>query len=133
MAVSAATKGKLTLHGGAQWRPMIHVRDIAYAIVNNLKSSATGIYNLATENVTMRDLAQRAQFITQCDIDLQPMKEDLRNYRVSTDKAVAEGVLVKPHHSIDFGIVQFVDLVRSGRVTDPTRSMYFNVKHLRGE
>lgn len=129
MAVSAATTGRLTLHGGEQWRPMIHVRDIAYAIVANL-DGAVGIHNLSTENVQMKDLAERVKRITGCEIETHPMASaDLRNYRVISKR----GVDISPFHSVDFGIVQFVDLVRSGRVTDPNRSVYFNVKHLREE
>lgn len=128
MAVDAATTGRLTLHGGEQWRPMIHVRDIAMAVVNNL-DGATGIHNLATENVQMQDLAKRVQNITKCEVDIISLKEDLRNYRVISK----HDVHITPWHSVDFGIVQFVDLVRSGRVTDANRSVYFNVKHLKGE
>lgn len=132
MAVSAATTGRLTLHGGDQWRPMIHVRDIARAIVNNL-DGAVGIYNLATENLQMKTLADSCARIAKCEIITQPMKEDLRNYRADTSKALKDGVWQEPHFTAEYGIVQFVELIRSGRVTDANRSAYFNVKHLQGE
>jgi nucleoside-diphosphate-sugar epimerase len=129
MAVSAATTGRLTLHGGDQWRPMIHVRDIARTIVNNL-DGAVGIYNLATENLQMKTLADSCARITNCEIVVEPMKEDLRNYRADTSKALKDGVWQEPHFTAEYGIVQFVELIRSGRVTDANRSTYFNVKHL---
>lgn len=132
MAMSAATTGQITLHGGDQWRPMIHVWDIARAIVDNL-DGAVGIYNLATENIQMKTLAASCARITKCEVLTQPMKEDLRNYHADTSKSIRDGVWREPHFTTEFGIVQFVELIRSGRVTDPTRSVYFNVKHLQGE
>lgn len=133
MAMSAATTGQITLHGGDQWRPMIHVWDIARAIVDNLNSDTVGIYNLATENIQMKTLADSCVRITKCGVTNQPMKEDLRNYSADTSKARRDGVWQEPHFATEFGIVQFVELIRSGRVTDPTRAVYFNVKHLQGE
>ena len=37
---------KLTVFGGEQYRPIIHVKDVAKVITDNIGSKATGIYNL---------------------------------------------------------------------------------------
>ena len=130
MPVSAVTAGKLTLYGGDQWRPMIHVRDIAAAITRWLDGPA-GIFNLATVNLQMKELANICVEITGCDIDVKPMNEDKRNYRADTSKADAEGILCS-YHSLRYGVRELASLIESGRVNDPASSVYFNVKHLRG-
>lgn len=130
MPVSAVTKGKLTLHGGDQWRPMIHVKDIAYSIVSNL-DGVVGIFNLATVNLQMKELASICKGVTGCEIEVLPMNEDRRNYRADVSKAESAGI-ISPLYSLRRGVLEFVRLIKSGRVKDPTSSVYFNVRHLEG-
>jgi nucleoside-diphosphate-sugar epimerase len=134
MAVAAATKGIITVNGGEQWRPMIHVHDIARAIVWNLNSDRRGIYNLATTNLQIKDLAAKVATITDCKVEYKPMAGDGRDYRVSTVKAARDDIFGSSfQHGIEFGVKQFTDLVRSGRVKDLEHNRYFNVKHLAGQ
>ena len=130
MPVSAMTTGKLILYGGDQWRPMIHVKDIAAALVDNL-DGVQGTYNLATVNIQMKDLAHICAELTGCEIEIKPMVEDLRNYRADTAAATDANILQRPIQTIQTGICEFLRLMRSGRVKDANNSVYFNVKHLR--
>lgn len=132
MTANATTKGKLSVFGGTQWRPLIHVRNVAEAIVNNLERPITGIYNLSTLNYQIKDLAKEISEITECKIEYVEQKfEDLRNYHVSTKKAKKDGVLnFKKVYTVADGVKQIYDLITSKRVKYAENDIYFNEKHI---
>lgn len=132
MTARAITNGELSIFGGEQWRPFIHVRNVAEAIVSALVLKMTGIYNLSTLNYQISDLGKEIARITGCKIKYADKKfEDARNYYVSTKKAERDGVLkfdkVLP---ISFGVKQISDLVRTGRVKYTDADIYYNEKHI---
>src|SRR6185369_4841472 len=88
MTASAATKGTLSVFGGSQWRPFIHVKNVADLILNGLQSTATGVYNVASFNYTIKDLGVEIGRITGCKVEYVEQKfQDQRNYHASTEKA----------------------------------------------
>jgi len=131
MPVSAITKGELTLSGGDQWRPMIHVKDIANTIVTNLNRPVRGLYNLAAVNLQIQDLATSCAHITGCRINPVSRGGDPRNYRANTNKAIRDSIF-NPHtmYTVEDGILEFVNLIRSGRVKCVNNNLYFNVRHV---
>ena len=46
----------------------------------------TGTYNVVTENMTIRQVAERIKKITDCEIEISNNIEDKRDYRVSAEK-----------------------------------------------
>lgn len=131
LTVAAAQQGKVSVFGGDQFRPLLHVRDAAKAIVDNLATSTTGIFNLHRQNVRIIDLAYQVRnhfpdlVIEQTDMKFQ----DTRNYRVSIDKA--KSVLAfKPILSIDDGIEEIKSLVESNRLKQIDNPRYANHKYL---
>ena len=84
-----ATLGeKLTVFGGNQWRPLLHVKDVASAVFHGLRSDITGLYNLAQGNHTILQIAEMIKcIIPDTVIECQDKEfEDLRNYKVNCDK-----------------------------------------------
>jgi len=132
LSFKAVNEGKLTYFGGTQWRPFIHVKDIAKAFVNGLNNSAKGIYNLTTENYQIRDLAKRIGKLTGCKIEAteQPFQDE-RNYHVSADKAKKAGLLKGLKHNIDRGIKEMASLASFNRASSE-EPIHFNEKHLAG-
>jgi len=131
MPVSALTKGEITLFGGDQWRPMVHVKDIAAACVNNLERPVRGLYNLASVNLQIKDLAATCAEVTGCKVTTKSGGTDPRNYRVSTRKATRDGIFNQnTMHTIEDGVREFANLVRSGRVVCTESNVYFNVRHV---
>ena len=57
LVTKALTEGKLTVFGGDQWRPLLHVVDVANAISHTLDSEVTGIFNLHYKNYKIIDIA----------------------------------------------------------------------------
>jgi len=132
MTARALTQGKIQVYGGRQWRPLIYVKDIARIIVNNLSADSRGIYNIATVNIQIKDLAKVVSKITGCEIEYTPQKfEDQRNYRVSTEKALRDGVIKLPKpYPIENGIQEIAELIRSKRIKYTENDIYFNERHI---
>ena len=59
LVTKALTEGKLTVFGGEQWRPLLHVTDVANAIAHTINSEVTGIFNLHYENFKIIDIAKQ--------------------------------------------------------------------------
>lgn len=130
LSIKAIKEGKLTYFGGTQWRPFIHVRDIAQAFVNGLNSEVKGIFNLTTENVRIKDVAKRIGKLTKSKAEATPQPfQDERNYHVDTAKARKAGLLKGLKYTLDDGIKEMVDLASFSRVS-PAEAVHFNEKHL---
>lgn len=132
LAGNAVAKGKIMVFGGSQWRPNIHVRDIADLIVAGLESPHRGVYNAATQNFTVDEIAKKIVGLTGCELHYaEQLQEDRRNYRVSFAKAISAGLLKLPTaRDIEFGAKEFITIMKSGRIKDIRNSSYSNVKHL---
>ncbi|MFN8008429.1 MAG: NAD(P)-dependent oxidoreductase [Terriglobia bacterium] len=127
LTVRAALERKLTVYGGDQFRPLLHVKDVAKAIVDHAGTRHVGIYNLIRQNVRIVDLAYQVRnHFPDSELILTDMQfQDLRNYRVSSQKARAE-LGWKPYLSIDDGICEIKDLLESHRLKDVTNPRYAN-------
>jgi nucleoside-diphosphate-sugar epimerase len=127
LTVRAHRYGKISVFGGDQFRPLLHVVDAAYAAVENLETSHRGVFNLQRQNVRIIDLAYQVRnHFPDLVIETTPMKfQDARNYRVSCDKA-HEIFGFWPTHSIDEGIEEVKNLVVNNRLSDIDNPRYTN-------
>ena len=137
LTMRAYLDGKLTVFGGDQFRPVLHVRSIASWMVKALsRLEWTGVYNLARQNVRIADLAvQVRNHFPDVVIENTPMLfEDTRNYRASSAKAEME-LTYDPYsmESIDQGIEEVKALLLSGRLKDPLHYGYSNSAFLQGK
>ena len=127
LTVRAHRYGKISVFGGDQFRPLLHVVDAAQAAVNNLETSHCGIFNLQRQNVRVIDLAYQVRnhfpdlVIEQTDMKFQ----DARNYRVSNEKA-REAFGFCATHSIDEGMEELKALLDSRRLSDVDNPRYTN-------
>jgi nucleoside-diphosphate-sugar epimerase len=132
LTVKALQHGRISVFGGDQYRPLLHVRDVAQAVVPTLFSDHRGIYNLESENVTIRALAERiAAFYPHVHAEFTDMAfQDLRNYCVSSVKA-REAFGFSPALTVEDGIRQVGQVVAGGRVRDTSAPRYSNLDFLR--
>ena len=130
----AFSVGKITIFGGDQYRPLLHVKDVATAMVQNLETDHTGIFNLHAVNTTIIDLASNLQkhfpelIIEKTDVKFQ----DERNYRVSSDKA-KRTFGFHPNFTVDQGIAEIHDLIKTRRIKDISHPRYSNQEFLKPE
>jgi nucleoside-diphosphate-sugar epimerase len=131
MTANALTKGELSVFGGTQWRPLVHVKDIAQAIVHNLERPVRGVYNLAAQNLQIKDLAAIIRRMTGCKVNFTEQKfQDDRNYHVSTRKALRDEIF-NPHtmRMVEDGVREISEVVTLGRIKQTENDVYFNVRH----
>jgi nucleoside-diphosphate-sugar epimerase len=131
LTVRAHRQGKISVFGGDQFRPLMHVRDAARAAVDNAVTKHTGVFNLARQNVRIIDLAYQVRnHFPDLIVEQTPMKfQDARNYRVSSEKA-HKFLGFKSIYSIDDAIEEVKELLDSNRLKDFDNPRYTNQAYL---
>ena len=132
----AMMNGSIRVIGPSQWRPFVHVRDLARSVVATLKASPsiTGgqIFNVGDRrlNLTIGDLGKLvAQVISKerpVEITVEENPSDLRNYAVSFEKirknlGFEASVLLEP------GLQEIVSEFKKGTYGNYQDSRYSNV------
>ena len=132
LTIRAVLEGTMSVFGGMQFRPLLHVRDVATAAIPHISNTSTGIYNLHTENITVLELAERIRAlvpgskIEQTKITFQ----DARNYRVNSDKARDE-LSFRPNWSIEDGVTEVANAISQRRIKDVANPRFNNSENLR--
>lgn len=131
LTVKAHTAGQISVFGGDQFRPLLHVKDVARAVVMSIEAPHVGVFNLHRQNVRIIDLAYQVRnHFPDCKILTTDMPfQDTRNYRVSSKKAT-ETFGFSAIHSIDEGIEELKYLVETGRIKDLDHIRYSNQRYL---
>ena len=132
LTARAYSEGNITIFGGEQYRPLLHVKDVATAMIQNLDTDHTGVFNLHAVNATIMDLGYKLKdHFPDLAIETTEIKfQDERNYRVSSDKARSVFGF-EPSHTIDDGIAEVRELLHTRRVKDFSHPRYSNQEFLR--
>jgi nucleoside-diphosphate-sugar epimerase len=131
LTIRAVQEGVMSVFGGRQFRPLLHVRDVATAMVPQIDSNSVGIYNLHGENMTIVELAEKIQkHVPGSIIKLtESTFQDSRNYAVSSDKARQE-LGFQPRWSVDEGIEEIAAAIRAKRIPNINLPRFSNVAAL---
>lgn len=131
LTIRATVEGQMTVFGGKQSRPLLHVRDASKTMHEALHHEVSGVFNLHHENLTILELANRVQAeLPGTVIKISESTfEDNRNYSVSSTKAVKE-IGFSPEYSVEDGIREIHYLAKSKRVPNFNLSRFSNVKAL---
>lgn len=116
LAMQALSKGKITVFGGDQTRPNIHIDDITDLYVFLLAHPhVTGVFNAGFENISILDIAHLVTRQVPVDIAVTA-SSDPRSYRVNSDRLLATGF--RPKKTVDNAISEIVEKYRSGVLKD---------------
>ena len=116
LTMQALSKGKITVFGGDQVRPNIHIDDITDLYLHLIDHpEVTGIYNAGFENISIMDIAKLVTKYVPAEIAVTP-SNDPRSYRVNSDKLLATGF--KPKKSVEDAISEIIEKYRSGVLKD---------------
>lgn len=131
----AISKGKLTIFGGSQSRPNVHVEDLCDFYVALMDAPASAIqgqaFNVVKSNATVGELAAlvKQTIAPTIPLEISP-SNDLRSYCLSG--ARAEQVLgFRPRRSLTDAIEGLAAEYKTGRVPDPESKQYRNVEWMR--
>lgn len=124
---SALKNGKITVFGGAQSRPNIHLRDMVQAYHHFLaRPDVTGIFNAGFENLTILEIAQLVTKYVKAEILTSP-SNDPRSYRLSSKKLLATGF--KPTAGVEDAIRELVEAHRRGDLKEDESC--FNIRAMK--
>jgi len=128
----AIKEGKITVFGGDQWRPFLHVRDAAEAIIRCMEKNffEKDILNLSSINIRIIDLAKKIREILKCEIRVLEEIKDPRNYRVNSDKAKKE-IGFNPRRGIEDAIMEIKKAYEDKKLANSTQSIYSNIGYLK--
>jgi nucleoside-diphosphate-sugar epimerase len=127
----AATAGRISVLNGAQWRPFLHVRDAARAVIACLEAphaAVSGeIFNVGSPalNLQIRALGEAvARAVPGTALDASET-DDRRNYRVSFEK-IERALGFACEETLAAGIGEIYAAIRSGLLPDFTTGQYNN-------
>ena len=116
LTMQALNKGKITVLGGDQTRPNIHIDDITDVYIHFINNpNFEGIYNAGFENISILDIANMVSLKTNAEIEIKP-SNDPRSYRINSDKLLNTGF--KPSKTVENAIQEMIDLYRNGILED---------------
>ena len=127
---------KISILNGAQWRPLIHVRDAARAFVASLAARpeivSGEVFNVGAPplNLQIEELGRVvARVISGIEIEML-QSEDRRNYRVAFDK-INQRLGFSCLRTAEYGIQEIYGAIRAGQITDFTTAQFNNQIALR--
>ena len=121
----ALTKNKITVFGGSQIRPYIHIDDMTdlYLFFLN-KKIKPGVYNASTGNLSaLKTACQIKKIIPGCKIEIKE-SNDPRSYRLSNKKVISAGFRFKK--SLFEGIKELIDYYHAGKIKNTENSYSIN-------
>jgi nucleoside-diphosphate-sugar epimerase len=91
LTIQALTKGKITVLGGDQIRPNVHIRDIVSAYIHFIDNpELLGIFNIGFENFSIKEIANKVVGVIDAEVDIIP-SNDPRSYRIDSTKLLDTG------------------------------------------
>ena len=131
LTTKALVDKKMSVFGGDQWRPLLHVKDVANAIEHNISSDTKGIFNLHYKNFKIIEIAEKIkEKIPDVSIETTPLPfQDARNYQVSSDKLKLETGF-EASIELTQGIEEMYNLISSNRIKDINDPRYSNQNFL---
>jgi len=138
----AITNNKITVFGGDQMRPNLHVKDYSAAVRMLLTAPVEKIqnetFNIGFQNMTIRDIASLVKKVVEelypergpIEIVTTPSNDD-RSYHINSDK-VTRVLGFKPTHSVEDAVRDLVMACRQGKVAESmTDDWYYNIRTMK--
>lgn len=125
--------GSLTVFGEQFWRPYVHVREAARAIMMVLAAPtnevAGQVFNVGRtdENYRKLDLVEIIdRLVGPVRVEYVTVAEDPRDYKVSFER-IRQTLGFVPERRVPAGVREIADAIASGAVDDPSDPRYSNV------
>lgn len=140
LAAKAVVEGQITVYDGEQWRPFLHVDDAALALLQVLKAPLSlvrsQVFNVGSnrQNYTIHQIGDLIHSrVPGAKLLIQAGEPgDRRNYRVDFRK-IHNVLGFEPRWTVEQGVEQVIEALRSGRVQNYRDAQYSNVRFLNDE
>ncbi len=128
LTMQALSRKKITVLGGTQLRPNIHIQDITDVYCFFLDNpQIQGVFNAGNENMSVLEIAQKIVSYTGAELEVRE-SNDPRSYRLNSDKLKSVGF--EPKYTIDYAIEEIISAYQDRRLIDDDR--WYNVSWMRG-
>lgn len=137
LTMAALTKGKITVLGGSQKRPNIHIDDMADLYIRLVHEDNEKIvgqtFNAGGDNFSINEIALLVKIVIENHLKTKTIvierkpTEDLRSYRISSEKIKNE-LGWRPRLSLVDAIRSLVIAFDKGKIPDPLNPKYINIK-----
>jgi len=132
LAMKAASEKKISIFGGAQWRPFVHVLDVVNAIELMLfspKEKVSGqIFNVGgtKENYQIKQIGEIiSKFYPEVKVDSVDEIDDPRSYNVNFEK-IKKITGFETKKTLKDGIKEVFEAVKTGKISNPKNEKYYN-------
>ena len=126
LTFQALKNSKITVFGGDQVRPNIHVDDLSAVYRHILSGKAPeGIYNAGFENISIIEMARTIAERTGAEIVISE-SNDPRSYRQSSEKLLATGFV--PNKGVSNAVEELVEAFNAGQLLDNDK--WYTVKSM---
>jgi len=136
LTAKAIKEGKITIFGGDQWRPNVHVLDVADTIISVLKAPIDVVggktFNVGTEenNYTINKIGELIKdAVPSADVVIEDKELDKRDYKIDFSK-IKKALGIKMKRRISDGIKEIKDAFEKNPGLDYTKANYSNIKYL---
>lgn len=144
LTTHAVQNNRITVFGGSQMRPNLHIQDYAdlckllLTVPEDLVRDQ--IFNCGTQNLSIMDLALTVRRIVaaefpgrpEIDIAVTP-SNDIRSYHINSDK-IRRVLDFVPQHSIEQAVRDLCLAFKAGKIPDPmTDDIYYNVRRMKAQ
>src|SRR3989344_3222004 len=126
----------ITVFGGSQMRPNIHIEDIADLYLQSLQwpdEKIDGkIYNVGYQNLRVFDIAERVRNIVGEDVTIVIAKtDDNRSYHISSEK-IREELGFQAYHTIEEAVQDLVTSFQQKKISSATDDdRYYNIRMIK--
>jgi len=138
----AVTKGKITVFGGDQLRPNLHVQDYCDAarllLTAPTEKIQNEVFNVGYQNMSIKQIALvvkkvvEAEFPERGDIGIETTSsDDNRSYHINSDK-IRRALGFQPKYSVEDAVRELCRSFKQGLLPDSFgNDFYFNVRRLK--
>ncbi len=128
LTMQALSTGKITVLGGNQTRPNIHIQDITDLFIYFLENESVnpGIYNAGFENISIMDIAKKVTEFIPAEIVVTE-SNDPRSYRLNSNKLLSAGF--KQKYGIIDATKEIIKAFESEKLKDDENS--YNIKTMK--
>ena len=134
MAKMALHPGVITVLGGDQQRPNIHIEDITdlYALLLAVPPEKVQgqVFNAGAANHTVLEIARMAQAEIGGRMEVDPHTPDPRSYRITSHK-IRQALGFRPRHPIRQAIRDIKEAFARGMFPDPDSDAYYNIRTMK--
>ncbi len=138
----AVNRGKITVFGGEQLRPNLHIQDMCdlYSLLLTLPDEKISgqTFNAGYQNLSIMDIAKmvrevvKSEFPDKGDIEIVTTPtDDIRSYHINSDK-IGRVIGFHPKHTIEDAARDLCKAFKTGKLPNSMDDdIYFNVKRMK--